>query len=76
MFLMQNGCEAASCSVNAKFQFHALGVAACEAHEGVQSQQESPKKSEVPHKNGPNALFWRRKWQNSPVFFPENSMGP
>lgn len=57
MFLMQNGCEATSCSVNAKFpQFHALGVAACEAHR-VQSQQESPTKSEISHENGPNALF-------------------
>ena len=30
-------------------QFHALGVSACEAHKGIQSQQESPQKSEVPH---------------------------
>ena len=68
---MQNAYEATSCSVNAKFpQFHALSVAACEAHKGVQSQQESPQKSEVPHENGPSALFWRRKWQTSPVFFP------
>ena len=59
MFLMQNACEATSCSVNAKFpQFHALGVAASEAHKGVQSQQESPQKSEISHENGPSALFW------------------